>query len=110
MSESIDVIIDRKVRERVDAALDERLAALRPLLLRDKQGEGEPGEFGGARDVARLMGLDISTPEAIRSVTNKVYYYARIGNLPSTRIGKKKVIFDLDKIKKLLSEGGIGNS
>jgi hypothetical protein len=109
MSESIDEIIDRKVRECVDAALDERLAALRPLLLRDA-GSETPGEFGDALDVARLMGYDVSSERAKKSSVGRIYYLARTGSIPIIRLGKKRVRFDLDKIRRMLASGGVGVS
>lgn len=106
MGESIDEIIDRKIRERVDAALDERFAALRPLFVKEAVAD-MPDEYGDALDVARLMGLKAETEAEKKSARNKVYYLAGIKAIPCVRISPKKMRFPLGRIKEILARGGL---
>ena len=65
-----------------------------------------PGEMGDALAVARIMGLDLSSEAARKSARQRVYYLASIKSIPATRLSKKRLSFDLDKIRKLLAGGG----
>jgi hypothetical protein len=103
MSESIDDIIDRKVKERVDEAL----APIRPLILRILNGQETPvEELVDAFEVARMLGYDLSTAERRERAREKVYYLTRVG-LPYVRTGKKAKRFNPAAVRKWIAEGGL---
>lgn len=100
--EELFLEIDRKV----EAAVDERMSALTPRLITEATApRDEPGEYGDALAVARIMGLDVETEEQKKSARNKVYYLVEIGSLPTTRLSKKRMRFDLSAVRRILTQG-----
>jgi|ERR1044072_9430200 hypothetical protein len=99
--------LDRHVEEIVDG----RIGLLREQLLARSGSPAVPhiGEVGDALDVARLLGLDLSTEPARKSARNRVYYLASIGSIPSIRLSKKRIQFDLDKVKQIIADAAAGN-
>ncbi len=92
----IDRIVDHKI--------DERL----PELFRDLEAAKEPDvqELVGALEVAKLLGRDVSTPKDARLAKQNVYNLARQRLIPSVRISRKCLRFDLTQIRKLIERGG----
>ena len=100
---TIDEIIDRKIKERVEEAL----APIRPLILRLLNDQETPVEnLVDAVKVARMLGLDVATGKARDAARQRVYYLTRIG-LPYVRTGKKQKSFNPAAVRKWIAAGGL---
>jgi hypothetical protein len=94
----IDSIVDQKV----EAKLPEMIRALG---LRPAPEEGrEADHFVDAIEIAKLLGRDVSTPEAIRSARKHVYNLANLGRIPCSRPTPRRMLFDPNAVRKALKD------
>ncbi len=105
MSLRIDELIEQKVREIVAQELE----PIRHLLLRPvgaPEAQPDPDELVGALEVAEMLGEDVSTDAKRRAAIQKVYYRARLGNIPSVRLSARRIRFDQAAVKRWIAGGG----
>jgi hypothetical protein len=90
----------------IDDAVERKLEPFRALILNEITPEPHVGPLVDALAVAELIGCDLSTPKSKEAAKQKVYNLARNGNIPSVRISKRRLKFDLEKVKQKLALGG----
>lgn len=100
IEEKIQQMIDESVNRALEARIPEYLRAVGIAEVQDE------GELVDAVEIARLLGLDVSSPEKTRAATNRVYTLARQNRLPSVRISPRCIRFNLAKVKEVLEKGG----
>lgn len=100
---------DLKVRFKriIDDAVDRKLEPFRELLLDGITPGPQVGPLVDALAVAELMGFDFSTPKNKKAAKQKVYNLVRTGAVPYVRISKRRIKFDLEKVKEKLASGGV---
>jgi hypothetical protein len=91
----------------IDDTVERKLEPFRELLLNEITPQPQVGPLVDALAVAELMGYDLSTPENENAAKQKVYYLARTKAIPSLHISKRRVKFDLEKVKQKLASGGV---
>lgn len=91
----------------IDDTVERKLEPFRALLLNGITPEPQVGPLGDALAVAELMGYDLSTSQNEKHAKQKVYYLARTKAIPSVRISKRRIKFDLEKVKQKLATGGV---
>lgn len=109
-SDDIDKFFDDlkdKFKQFIDQRVDEKLEPFRALLMNEIKPEPQVGSLVDAFAVAELLGFDLSTPENVKAAKQKVYYLARTCAIPSVYISKRRLRFDLDKVKQTLASGGV---
>jgi Zn-dependent M32 family carboxypeptidase len=111
MSDSeIDKFFDElkdRFKRLIEHTVDRKLEPYRELLLNGIMPETQVGPFGDALAVAELMGYDLSTQKNKDAAKQKVYYLARTNAIPSVRISRRRLKFDLEKVKQKLATGGV---
>jgi hypothetical protein len=90
----------------IDDAVERKLEPFRALILNEITPEPQVGPLVDALAVAELIGCDLSTPKSKEAAKQKVYNLVRNGNIPSVRISKRRLKFDLEKVKQKLALGG----
>jgi hypothetical protein len=107
-SEKLTAELAGIIQKLVDHAVDERIEPIRALLIKDASPEEtQVGPMGDADAVAELLGLDLSSDEKRKAARQRVYYLARIKAIPSTRISPRRLMFDLDKVKRAIADASI---
>jgi hypothetical protein len=91
----------------IEHTVDEKLEPILVLLQNEVTPEPQVGNLVDALAIAELMGFDLSTPKNKKIAKQKVYYLARTSSIPSVRISKRRLKFDIDKVKQTLASGGI---
>jgi hypothetical protein len=91
----------------IDDTVERKLEPFRELFLNGMTPGPQVGSLVDALVVAELMGYDLSTPKKKDAAKQKVYYLASRGDLPSVRISKRRIRFDLEKVKEKLALGGV---
>jgi hypothetical protein len=99
--------LKERFKQIIDDTIERKLEPFRALLLNEIAPEPQVGPLVGALAVAELMGFDLSTPENEKHARQKVYYLARTGAIPSVRISKRRLKFDLDQVKQKMALGGV---
>lgn len=94
-------------KQLIDHTVEEKLEPIRALLLDGVTPEPQVGHLVDALAIAELVGFDLSTPENEKIAKQKVYYLARTNSIPSVRISKRRLKFDIDKVKQTLASGSI---
>jgi hypothetical protein len=95
------------LKQFVDERIDEKMEPIRDLLLDEVTPGPQVGPLADALAVAELMGYDLSTPEKKDAARQKIYYLARTGAVPSLRVGKRRLKFDLEKVRQKLAAGAV---
>lgn len=101
----IDKIFDDfkdKFKQFIDHTVDEKIEPIRALLMKEVTPKPKVGQLVDATAVAELLGFDLSTPETKRTARQKVYYLARTNTIPSIRLGRRRIKFDLEHVKRTL--------
>lgn len=91
----------------IDDTVERKLEPFRALLLNEITPQPQVGPLVDALAVAELMGYDLSTPKSKKAATQAVYHQVRTGVLPSVRISKRRLKFDLEQVKQKLASGGV---
>ena len=92
----------------IDARVEEKFEPLRAALIHGIEPEAvHVGHMVEAEAIAELIGYDLSTLEKKKKAIQKVYYLARTKAIPSVRLSRRRIIFDIDKVKQKLARGGI---
>jgi hypothetical protein len=91
----------------IDDAVERKLEPFRELFLNEITPGTQVGPLVDALAVAELMEYDLSTTENKDAAKQKVYYLARTKAIPSVHISKRRVKFDLEKVKQKLASGGV---
>jgi len=90
----------------IEHTVDRKLEPFRELLLDGITPGPQVGPLVDALAVAELIGCDLSTPKNKKAAKQKVYNLVRTGAVPSVRISKRRIKFDLEKVKQKLASGG----
>ena len=91
----------------IDNAVERKLEPFRELLLDGITPGPQVGPLVDALAVAELIGCDLSTPKNKKAAKQKVYNLVRTGAIPHVRISKRRIKFDLEKVKQKLASGGV---
>lgn len=91
----------------IDDTVERKLEPFRELILNGITPQPQVGPLVDALAVAELMGYDLSTPKSKDAAKQKIYHQVRTGVLPSVRISKRRIKFDLEKVKQKLASGGV---
>lgn len=91
----------------IDDTVERKLEPFRELLLKGITPGPQVGPLVDALAVAELIGCDVSTPKTKKAAKQKVYNLARTKAIPSVQISKRRVKFDLEKVKQKLASGGV---
>lgn len=96
-----------RFKQIIDDTVERKLEPFRELFLNGMTPGPQVGPLVDALAVAELMGYDLSTPKKMDAARQKVYYLASRGDIPSVRISKRRIRFDLEKVKQKLATGGV---
>jgi len=91
----------------IDDTVERKLEPFRELFLNGMTPGPQVNQLVDALAVAELMGYDLSTPKKKDAAKQKVYYLAHRGNIPFVQISKRRIKFDLEKVKEKLASGGV---
>lgn len=91
----------------IEHTVDRKLEPYRELLLDGIMPGPQVGPLVDALAVAELIGCDLSTPKNKKAAKQKVYNLVRTGAVPYVRISKRRIKFDLEKVKEKLALGGV---
>lgn len=102
--------IDKLVDEKVDAKLEHKL----PELIRTI-GIGDADRFQhedliDAGEVAKRLGFDVSTENALLLSKQRVYTLARRKLIPSIRLSPRRIRFSPAAIERLINDGGFATA
>ena len=95
----IDAMVDRKVEEK----LPEIIRALGLKEARPPESLDE-SNFVDAIEIAKMLGRDVSTPEAVRAARKHVYNLANLKRIPSVRPTPRRMVFDPVAVRKALKD------
>jgi hypothetical protein len=91
----------------IDDTVERKLEPFRALIFNEMTPESQVGPLADALAVAELIGCDLSTTKNKMAAKQRVYYLARTKAIPSVRISKRRLMFDLEKVKQKLASGGV---
>lgn len=97
--------LENAIQEIVRAEVQRQIGEEIPAIIRAlglKEAEPENSGFVDALGVAKILGLDISTPENIVKAKKHVYHLAAQKKIPSIRISDRNIKFDPVKVRQTL--------
>jgi hypothetical protein len=109
--QQLELMVRRIVREemsdafdgKLDEILEQKLADLVTTTEADTDTVNEE-KLVDALEIARLLGLDMSTEKEIARAKNYVYNLARRQAIPSVKVSHKCIRFDLTRVKAKLEK------